>query len=261
MARRTGYRDELGLHHWLLNSNDRFHAGDDADHVSLMSMTRRHLPTLKDGYYTYFQCFPDGTPYYVGFGKNERYRNCGNKPAKEIRNQILAQGHRVLRVVIEQENKQAARAAEKELIRKYGVRHLGTGILVNIFAGKGSGVQVWTESMREAIRKAQLGRKASPEARAKMSKALLGNKHLLGHIPSAETRAKISQTLRLNKREYSQKERLRRSALRSKRNVQNPPRKGKTNSLEHNRKVSEARKRYFRLKKLGGLDGSDSKGT
>lgn len=52
----------------------------------------------------------------------------------------------------------------------------------------------------ELLRKAHLGRKASLEAKRRMSEAQRGNKRRLGHTNSAEARAKISQALRGRKK-------------------------------------------------------------
>lgn len=52
-----------------------------------------------------------------------------------------------------------------------------------------------TTETREKLRLINTGKKHSAETRAKLSRALLGNKNTLGYTPTAETRAKLAAAL------------------------------------------------------------------
>jgi len=78
-------------------------------------------------FYTYLWLRDDGTPYYVGKGRDTRAFVChrkGNQPP--ARNFILIEDH---------ESEQDAFFAEKFLISYYGRKDLGTGSLINLTDG------------------------------------------------------------------------------------------------------------------------------
>ena len=86
---------------------------------------------------------------------------------------------------------------------------------------------------------ANTGRQMSDEFKENQRQRMLDNQHLLGHVHSAETRKKIGSSSEGRKPSLLCRQKARERAI--ERNKTNPPRKGKKNSLEHNRKVSEAR--------------------
>lgn len=193
-------------------------------------------------FYTYVMYDPEGVPYYVGAGKNNRanpkYKMFeGVCPEREFR----ARGRHTLTIVMEHESKEAAFEGERFFIKQIGRRDLGTGPLYNRTDGHGSHGRVWTAEERAKSRAAKLGRKASLETRAKLSKRMQGNQHLLGHVHSEETRKKISEAGRGRKLVLTEQEKQRRAVHALTLNAGN--RKGQRCSDEHKRKLSEAAKR------------------
>ena len=118
-------------------------------------------------FYTYMWLREDGTPYYIGKGKNgraftSRAHSVKRPPTKE-------------RVVIyPAESEINAFETEIALIWYYGRKDLGTGCLRNCTDG-GEGTTGKPESSRKRI-----------------SQALQGNKHGLGYRHSEDAREKIS---------------------------------------------------------------------
>lgn len=202
-------------------------------------------------YYTYVMYDPDGVPYYVGAGKNNR----ANPEYKwfqgiQLEKEFQAQGRHTLTIIFEQENKEVAFKEERRFIKKIGRRDLRTGPLYNRTGGHGSHGRVRTEEERVKSRAAKIGRKVSPETRAKLSERMKGNQHLLGHIHSEETKQKLSlankgrklfSTNNGKKLVLTNEERLRRATHALTLDAGN--RKGKKCSEEHKRKLSEAAKR------------------
>lgn len=160
------------------------------------------MTTPLDKFYVYAYLREDGTPYYVGKGKGPRafhkYHRFVSTPPKE-RIAFLARNV----------NEPDALQAEMLLIRMYGRRDDGTGILRNLTdGGEGTMGQIFTperrrqqskamkgrvrsESHCKAISKAKKGTVISAEHRRKLSQALAGR------IMSAETRAKMSESRKL----------------------------------------------------------------
>ena len=118
-------------------------------------------------FYTYMWLREDGTPYYIGKGKNgraftSRAHSVKRPPTKE-------------RIVIyPAESEINAFETEIALIWYYGRKDLGTGCLRNCTDG-GEGTTGKPESSRKRI-----------------SQALQGNKHGLGYRHSEDAREKIS---------------------------------------------------------------------
>ena len=118
-------------------------------------------------FYSYLWLRPDGTPYYAGKGKGKRaFRTQGHgslncpKDFSQIRLFLLP-------------TEEAAFAFECMLIRLFGRKDLGTGILRNLTDG-GEGVAgcQYTDERRAKISARQTGRRNSPEAIAKATAAI-----------------------------------------------------------------------------------------
>ena len=94
---------------------------------------------MNNDYYVYLYLREDGTPYYVGKGRNKRaFQNWGRrmKPPSDKS-----------RIVFHSENltEDQAFALEKELIAQYGRKDKGTGILRNLTDG-GEGASGYVHS-------------------------------------------------------------------------------------------------------------------
>ena len=128
-------------------------------------------------YYVYQWLREDGTPYYIGKGKEGRAWRKGSPPKERI--EIITEGL----------SEQAALALEVELIAKYGRKDLGTGILRNLTDG-GDGMSGYTHT---DITKANMrGRVLSESTRAKISTAMKGRtSNRKGVTLSEETKTKM----------------------------------------------------------------------
>jgi len=130
-------------------------------------------------FYVYAYLRTDGSPYYIGKGKEKRaYSNNSRitpKPKDNSRIQILE--------YFTDESK--AFTKEKELIAQYGRKDQGTGILWNLSDG-GEGNANPSEETRRKLRESHLGKKPSEETRRRLKESRLGKKH------SEETKKKMS---------------------------------------------------------------------
>lgn len=139
------------------------------------------------GFYVYAYLRVDGTPYYIGKGKDTRAfiqhkkaDHTGISTPKDTTKIVIVE-HMLSDI--------GALAIERRLIAWYGRKDLGTGILRNkTDGGDGSAGAVRTDSAKLAIGKAsKVGRKRT---HTDESKKLVSIQHL-GKSVSSETRQKI----------------------------------------------------------------------
>jgi hypothetical protein len=148
-----------------------------------------------NNYYVYAYLREDGTPYYIGKGSGRRvYSNRGrriHKPTDISRIQILEY----------YENEEDAFAKEIELIKQYGRKDIGTGILWNMTDG-GEGTVNKSPETIEKIRQANTGKKHSEETKSKLReyrlKQVFTEEHKQKHkevVGSAKNRQKIKDAM------------------------------------------------------------------
>jgi hypothetical protein len=115
-------------------------------------------------FYTYKYVWEDGTPYYVGKGKEDRaFRNHGDIPVPEDRNRII--------FLIENVTEKEAFQHERDQIKFYGRKDLGTGPLLNrTSGGQGNSGRVLTKEQKEKCRE-------SAKIGGKIGGKISGNKH------------------------------------------------------------------------------------
>lgn len=119
-----------------------------------------------DTYYVYAYLRKDGSPYYIGKGKGDR---AWNKRKEEIKPPT----DRLLIVILENNlSNVGALALERRMIRWYGRKDLGTGILRNkTDGGDGTAGTKWTDEQKKKLQ----GRKLSCEQKEKIRNSLLAN--------------------------------------------------------------------------------------
>jgi hypothetical protein len=190
-------------------------------------------------YYTYAYLREDGTPYYIGKGKDRRayqsHRHISKPKDKDI-------------ILFLKQNltEDEAFKHEKYMINVLGRKDLGTGILINLTeGGEGTSGSVRSEETKEKIGNSNRGENSwwygkihSDETRKIMSEAKRGEKHpYYGKTLTEEHKRKLSES-RMGKLNpnygKTHTEEIRRKMSESL--------KGRTLSEEHKRKLSEARK-------------------
>lgn len=137
-----------------------------------------------NNFYTYAYLREDGTPYYIGKGRGKRAFNSNRRvTVPKYKSRII--------FIKKNLDEYEAKDFEIRLIRWYGRKDLGTGILRNRTNG-GEGVSglIVSEETRRKMSEANKNRIYSEETRRKMSEALKGKPR------SEETRRKIANSLK-----------------------------------------------------------------
>ena len=184
-------------------------------------------------YYTYAYLREDGTPYYIGKGKEDRiYSTCRrNTPPKDKS-----------RIIFLKQNLTEEEAFKHEIymIAVFGRKDLGTGILRNrTDGGEGVSGRISSEETRKKISEANKGKIRSEETKIKLSEAKKGKtSNRKGVVLSEESRRKISEA----KKNPSEETRKKISDAHKANKTKPPSRKGSILSEEHKRSISEAHK-------------------
>jgi hypothetical protein len=134
---------------------------------------------MENKYYVYAHINPlKNEIFYIG--KGTRKRAYTNSRRSDFWHKITKKYGFIVDILEDGLTNEEACLREKFYIAKIGRRDLGKGPLVNLTDGGDNPPS-------------HKGKKMSEETKAKISKALKGNKNGLGFIPSEETRKKISE--------------------------------------------------------------------
>jgi len=130
-----------------------------------------YLDTRKSGIFVYGDLLFDHEPFYIGQGKNDRYKTSlkhGSKYKMNKINKIIEDGYepRVIKLY-ENLNFEKAIKLEMELINLIGRRDLGKGPLVNLTDG-GEGTLNMNEEIKNKIREKSKKHKHPEEKKEKM---------------------------------------------------------------------------------------------
>jgi hypothetical protein len=205
-------------------------------------------------YYVYKYLRQDGTPYYVGKGKGDRAWYKG----KHERINLPEDKERIV-IVEENLTEEQAFNLERELIKKYGRKDLGTGILRNLTEG-GEGAAGFRpgrppQERIDRIAASNRGQPRSAETKEKQSKIKIGTKQSEEHKQNKANKIKGIKRSEELKKQWSE----------SKKGTKNPmygkesSRKGK--SLEEIYGIEKAKElqEKARINSTGKKDSKDTR--
>lgn len=177
-------------------------------------------PEVSGIYYIYTLCYPNGVPFYVGKGQNNRCvshfwpSSKGENLLKDnIIRKINRSGSEVrINIVLTTVDESLAHSVEEHLIGSYGRRDIRTGILANMTnGGEGVSGKIRTEEEKELRRKKPSPLRGVPlktETKQKLSKSLKKTyklkkergdsiaSHLKGKELTEDHKQKISDTIK-----------------------------------------------------------------
>ena len=164
--------------------------------------------------------------FYVGSGTIKRSR--GSYYKTDVWKNIVSKDGYTIEIVAEGLSEDDALDLEYLMIDSYGTLLDNDGPLVNIKRDRYK--SHWTTNIKTG--NGSRGRIPSEETKAKMSKASLGNTHLLGHKHSEETKAKMSKAGKGRKKSEEHKAKIGKAH------------KGRKHSEEFKARLSKARLGY-----------------
>jgi hypothetical protein len=190
----------------------------------------------------------DTLPFYIGKGSNNRAYSKHDR--SNFWKRISKNGYTV-QIELTNLYEDEALQLEKEIIKMYGRRDLGTGCLVNMTnGGEGVSGRIVSDETKAKMSKAMEGRVSgnkgkthSEETKQKISEAKLGNTAWKGKTHSDETKAKIGEAGKGKTHSDESKRKM------------SDAKKGKTHSDESKRKMSEARKQSEITRRENAIQG------
>ena len=156
-----------------------------------------YLDPRKPGEYTYGDYKFDYEPFYVGKGKNNRWKPSEHLYPKNgyLNNKIkkIGANNTIVCCLNQRFTEEIGFHYECKLISLIGRQDLNTGPLINLTDG-GEGITNCSESSKEKLRRYRLGKKHTEEEKKKISKASRGENNGFYHKEHTQaTKLKISQ--------------------------------------------------------------------